>query len=106
MRVSLVMLAFYVPALFSSLLAFSPMGEGNGVQTASGDDALNIVSVLVSEFEQESTETGDDESDNDVVTGYALVWVHNWALATDSLFTTPQKGPSSNNEIRGPPSFS
>ncbi len=105
-RVSFVMLALFMPALFSSLLTFSPMGEGKSAQTASGDTTLSAVSFLISDLEQETTELSDEEADSDVLTRYLVSPTHYVASTTDRFGGTLQNALFNHNEIRGPPRLS
>ena len=69
MRVSLVMLAFLLPALFSSLLAVSSVGEGRSAKTIPSQvNTAEILASLVSEWEQGTYEVADDDVDD-----YALL---------------------------------
>lgn len=65
MRVSLVMLALLVSALFSSLLAVSSAGEGRSAKTIPSQvNTAEVLASLVSEWEQGAYEVADDDIDD------------------------------------------
>ena len=65
MRVSYVLLAVILPALFSSLVSVSVLGEGRSVQNIAGQsNSANTLSTLISEWESTAFEVSDDDIDD------------------------------------------
>ena len=67
MRVSYVLLAVILPALFSSLVSVSVLGEGRSVQNIAGQsNSANTLSTLISEWESSAFEVSDDDIDDGI----------------------------------------
>lgn len=82
MRVSLVMLALLLPALFSSLLAVSSVGEGRSAKTIPSQvNTAEVLASLVSEWEQGAYELADDDIDD-----YTLLSRLMGSLSNGSMF--------------------
>ena len=105
-RVSLVMLALLLPALFSSLLAVSSVGEGRSAKTIPLQvNTAEALASLVSEWEQGVYEVADDDIDDYTLlsrcTHSSELAAHQERNHSSSCLLTVSEGIF----IRGPPFF-
>lgn len=106
MRVSYVLLAVILPALFSSLVSVSVLGEGRSVQNIAGQsNSANTLSTLISEWESSAFEVSDDDIDDgisfvDITSGLEKYRFSAGKTIDAKAFTRLRA-----NIIRGPPSF-
>ncbi len=106
MRVSYVLLAVILPALFSSLVSVSVLGEGRGVQNMAGQsNSATALSTLISEWESSAFEVSDDDIDDgipfvNIANGVEQYWLSAGKAADAKIFTKLRA-----NIIRGPPTF-
>ena len=106
MRVSYVLLAVILPALFSSLVSVSVLGEGRSVQNiAVQSNSANTLSTLISEWESSAFEVSDDDIDDGIslvsITSGLEKYRFSTGKAIDAKAFTRQRA----NIIRGPPSL-
>jgi hypothetical protein len=98
-------LAVILPALFSSLVSVSVLGEGRSVQNIAGQsNSANTLSTLISEWESSAFEVSDDIDDGisfvDITSGLEK-YRFSAGKTIDAKAFTRQR----DNIIRGPPSF-
>ncbi|MFZ8199566.1 hypothetical protein [Alteromonas portus] len=106
MRVSHVLLAVILPALFSSLVSVSVLGEGRSVQNMAGQSkSAAALSTLMSEWESSAFEVSDDDIDDGIPFFNTINGSEKYRFsagkAVDAKAVVRQRA----NIIRGPPSF-
>jgi hypothetical protein len=99
-------LAVILPALFSSLVSVSVLGEGRSVQNIAGQsNSANTLSTLISEWESSAFEVSDDDIDDGIslvsITSGLEKYRFSTGKAIDAKAFTRQRA----NIIRGPPSL-
>lgn len=106
MRVSLVMLALLLPALFSSLLAVSSLGDGRIAKTIPSQvSTVEVLASLVSEWEQSAYEVADDDIDDYILLGSTSCHTEFAAYQERNYLSSRLHIISAGNFIRGPPFF-
>ena len=106
MRASYVLLAVILPALFSSLVSVSVLGEGRSVQNIAGQsNSANTLSTLIREWESSASEVSEDDIDDGIsfvnITNGLEKYRFSAGKAIDAKASTRLRA----NIIRGPPSF-
>lgn len=106
MRVPYVLLAFMLPALFSSLISVSVSGEERSVRNmASQGSNTSVLSTLISNCESGTCEISDDDIDDGFpvfdITNSVEIYRFSAKKTVDAKAFNKLRA----NIIRGPPSF-
>lgn len=106
MRVSYVLLAVILPALFSSLVPVSALGEGRSVQNNANELCKTAILVtLVDEWERSGHDVSDDDLDDGLSPGNVINSVEKYVRFTGNIADAKSYARLRANIIRGPPSY-
>lgn len=106
MRVSYVLLAFMLPALFSSLITVSVSGEERSVRNmASQGNSASEFSTLISNCESGTYEVSDDDIDDGLPAFNIISSVEEYRFSAKKTVDANASNKLRANIIRGPPSF-
>mgnify|MGYP000412751387 CR=1 FL=1 len=106
MRVSFVLLAVILPALFSSLVTVSVLGEGRSVQTSAEQlSKTAALATLVDEWERSGHDVSDDDLDDGLSPGNVINSVEKYVRFTGNIADAKSYARLRANIIRGPPSY-
>lgn len=104
MHASRVLLALILPALFSSLVSISALGEGRSVRNIAGQSPSEAaLSVLVNEWEKTVHESADDIDDG-VPALNSINGIEKYRLLARRIANSKHYAKQRANIIRGPPS--
>ncbi|QDG36516.1 hypothetical protein FJN13_17580 [Alteromonas mediterranea] len=105
MHASRVLLALILPALFSSLVSISALGEGRSVRNIAGQSPSEAaLSVLVNEWENTVHESADDDIDDGVPALNSINGIEKYRLLARRIANSNHYVKQRANIIRGPPS--
>lgn len=106
MRVSFVLLAIIWPALFSSLVSVSVIGEGRSAQNiAQQSNGATAFSTLLSEWESSAFEVLGDDVDDDISFFSLINGLEEYLFSASETVDAEAFTKLRANIIRGPPSF-
>jgi len=105
LRVSYVLLAVMLPALFSSLVTVSALGESRGVQNSANEFSKTTALATLAEEWERSVHDVDDDLDDGLSSLYINVSVEKYVFCTGNIAEAESYAKLRANIIRGPPSY-
>ncbi|WP_201282663.1 hypothetical protein ACI7YQ_18285 [Alteromonas marina] len=105
MRVSYVLLAVILPALFSSLVTVSALGESRGVQNSANELSKTTALATLAEEWERSVHDVDDDLDDGLASLHVNVGVEKYIFCTGNIAEAKSYAKLRANIIRGPPSY-